>query len=244
VPTGIFNQGLPTSDRSPSPLAWSPSGWKDNAFYVKLCQLTQDALAVSEFVQTGTTAIPVLLFTHDAPCIVFAQSRYEGSIRFTDAASGEFHDFPQLHFGEQFQLVGNVDAAPAISLIPAANVSPIDAEEGERVTGATLTNAVTVSGYAGEIPLADQSLQLEAGGDAPAYISLLAIAQSGVVHGPNSTGEPVAYDGSNVAHASAVSCILRETDYTAAMRTAGNVYTDTNGLIIRIVGLHAIPAAA
>lgn len=240
--TGIFNSGLPLASRSPGGLLFRPNYWADNAFYCKLVQLDQDTLTVSVFNQTGITPIPLFLFMHDAPCMLFAQSRYEGGIRFTDAPTGETYDIPQLHFGEQIQQVGNVDAVPITTVLAAASITPADAEQGERISGNTLTNAVGVTGYAYEIPLLDQSLLDDAGEDVTPSVAVCAIGQSGVVRGPNSTGEPLAYDGTGVAHANATAVILRESDYTQAMRDAGNVYVDTNGLVIRIMGLHSIPA--
>lgn len=238
--TGIFNSGLPLASRSPGGLLFRPNYWADNAFYCKLAQIDQDSLALSAFHQTGTTPIPLLLFMHDAPCILFAQSRYSG-IQLTDAPTGETYDLVQLHFGEQMQQVGNVDAAPITAVLAAASITPIDAEQGERISGSTLTAGVGVTGYAYEIPLLDQSLLDDEGEDVQPSVVVLAVGQSGVVRGPNSTGEPLAYDGTGVAHANATAVILRESDYTQAMRDAGNVYVDTNGLVIRIMGLHSIP---
>jgi len=240
--TGIFNAGFPLASRSPGALLFQPNTWADNAFYCKFAQLDADRLGISAFNQTGVTPIPVVLFMHDAPCMLFAQSRYEGGIVITDAPTGETYTIPQLHFGEQIQQVGDVDAVPITTVLAAASITPADAEQGERINGNTFTNAVPVTGFAYEIPLADQSLVDALDADVQPSIALLAVAQSGVMYGPNSTGEPVAYDGTGVAHADATAVILRESDYTQAMRDAGNVYTDAGGVVIRIMGLHAIPA--
>jgi len=241
VPTGIFNQGLPTVDRSPAPLLWRPSGWADNMFYCPLAELSGDALTTSVFVQTASHPVPLFLFTQDAPCVVSVTSRYAG-VQIVDS-NADTLDVPHLHFFEASQQVGNTDAAPISDIITAAGVVPIDAEEGERITGATATNAVTVSGYAYEIPIADQSLQDSSQDDVEPSLHAFVIAQSGVCAGPNSTGAILAYDGAGVAHVNRAAVILQESDYTAAMRAAGNVYTDTNGLIFRIMGIHAISQA-
>lgn len=240
--TGIFNAGYPLDDRSPAPNLFRPSTWAPNVFFCQLAQLAGDALVASVFNQTGVTPIPVFFFTQDAPCVVMASSRYTG-IRLVDSGADTL-DIPQLHFFEACQQVGNVDAAPITAVLAGASVTPADAEQGERISGNTFTNAVGVTGYAYEIPLLDQSLQDDDPADITPTIHMMVVTQSGVVYGPNSTGTLLSYDGTGVAHADRASVILRESDYTAAMRAAGNVYTDTNGLQFNIMGLHAIPAAA
>ena len=54
---------------------------------------------------------------------------------------------------------------------------------------------------------------------------------------------PLIYNATNTAFLVHNTIILQESDYTAAMRAAGNVYIDPAGQTYYIVGLHAVPAA-
>lgn len=238
--TAILNAGKAVTARAPRAQVNRHGIWETSVTFAKLAQLTADALVPSAFLQNAATAIPVLLFMQDSLALLQAVSFYSNAV-FTDAPSGHTVTFPSLDFNEFMDQIGNVDAAPITSVI--TGVAPIAAQVGERVSGTTPTNAVPITGFAYAINLEDQSLVDNLAADLPALVSLLAISKSGVPHGPLSTGGPLAYDGTGTAFADRTTVILRESDYTQAMRDNGNVYTDTNGLIIDIVGLHAIPAA-
>jgi hypothetical protein len=216
----------------------------------QLCQLTAGNLAASVFLQNAATDVPIFLFTHDAPVSVFGVSRYT-SIRFVDSLAHTY-DVNRLDFGEGAWFHGDAGAAPLSTVLAAASVTggAAGVNVGARVAGNTLTNAVTVQGYPFVIDLQDQSIQDNQPADIDPELFVRVKSRGPSSEAPITTGGLLSYNGAGTvdpataaAYPNRTAVILRETDYTAAMRTANNQLTDGNGLVVDILGLHAIPAA-
>jgi hypothetical protein len=250
VRTHLINVGTALVDRALAPQHFrSPGLWKDSSFKTQLCQLTAGNLAASVFSQTGATAIPVFLFSHDAPVYVQGFSRYTG-IQLVDSNTDTL-DINRLDFLEDTWFHGDAGAAPMNTVLTAASVTggAAGVNVGARVAATTLTNTIQVQGYPFVINLEDQSLQDNGQADIDAGVFLWVESRGVCREGPISTSGLLSYDGTGTvdpataaAYPQRAACILRETDYTAAMRTANNQLTDGNGLVVDILGLHAIPA--
>lgn len=125
------------------------------------------------------------------------------------------------------------------SVSPAASVSFLDATVG----GSDLTVKVgeVGQGYVGTIECSGfpaTSTLLVATGAVP--LDVVVVANGGVVNSPISF-----LDYGTASTASGyLPIILRYSDYTAAIRDAGNVYTTSAGLTYQVVGLYTISAQA
>jgi len=234
MPTGIFNAGYPVLGRSPAPYLYRPSQWSDNVFWVKCVEESGGDLVVSTFVQSLNDYNPILLFCQDRPGILNAATEYVSAVMTDDNA--DTFTVPLWHFWETdiFQVI-NAAIAPVTNLI--TNPVPAAPADGQRITAETATNGVEVSGHLFGVDIQNRDLETALGADLEPNLRVLLVGQSGVQAGPNSTGELVAYDGSGPTFGPADAVILAESDYTQAIRDAGNVVVAGNGTF-RVVGIH------
>lgn len=250
MPTVIINQARSLNHRVPAallrrPTAFPPGAWAPSEFIAQLSQITANEIVASAFLQEAATNIPILLFCQDAPTIVEAQSQYGVA---TVTAAGDTLD--GLNFPEQVLQDGDVDIAPFTTLITAASLGLTSVGPGQFVTGLTPTSGISVSGFMAGIPLVDRSLVDDMAADLTALVTLRCHTRSGVKYGPMGTYGLQNYEGggtndpnTGAAYADRNTVILRVDDYTQAIRDAGNVFTSATGVVTRVVGLHAIPAA-
>lgn len=228
MPTGIFNAGRATAGRAPAPPLRTPYGWSENAYMSKLMVDNAGAAEVATF-DTGAGPIPVFLFLPDYPCAVMARSSHRNVT--IDDSNANTYSGVYIDNVEHFYQLGDMDGALMATIV--ATPVPAAVQPGQICAVTTLTNGLAVKGYGCAIDVLDQSATYT--GDPE--MSLLVIGESGVIAAPQSVGPmhgALTFDQLN-------SIILQESDYTAAMLAADNIWTDTNGDVWKIVGLHVIP---
>lgn len=241
MPTAIINAGKATAERKPTSLLWRPSQWRDNTFHCLFAELSGGNIVASTFVAGDLVVNPFMLFLQDRPGIVDLHSIY-GGVLFTDNNADTFTMNRQDFWEYWVHQVLNMATENIPDII--VNPTPAIVGFGQKVLAETATNGVEVSGFVFTTTVIDRGL-VEAGPVAiEPTLHAAVLAQSGVLHGPNSEGGLTSYDGTATAFATAGAVILRESDYTQAMRTAGNVLTDGNGVVYRILGIHNMTQVA
>ncbi len=246
----VANASQPIPGRlPPAPLLRVPDAYRTTVFHAPLVDFDPINGVVSLFPVPAASLgnpIPVLLFLADFPASLKATSQYLLNRYDTDDAT-TFIVLPQEDFSEVAENFGG-NAVPWDLLWAAlAGVVPAGgADLGQPVRGATLTNALPqVAGYTVQITPVDRSI-LTAGAAAhdADSIRLECTCQGGVIDGRGNgtiseyrgagTVSPVT--GANYPLRAAV--ILRENQYTAAMRAAGNILA-VAGAVVQIVGIFA-----
>jgi hypothetical protein len=232
----------PISERPSLAPYLRPDGQYDiTALHAGLFTLDQDGeLSASQFVQGASTEIVLMLFMADYPVIQEAAAVWD-AVEFVESNGGNL-PVPGYHLLPGMHSVGD-----AGGVIGARLGAFADVDAGELVSGTTLTNAVQVEGYLSQINFPDYSIQVDSS-DVDAEMSCLAISAGAVINGPIGSGNALAYNGANstggpagAAFPNVASVILDESDYTAAIRAANNVFTTPAGVVVHVVGIHEIP---
>jgi hypothetical protein len=205
--------------RSPvAPLQRDRGNWKWSAICASLVTEAQGTVSPAEITddESATAGVNLFLFLHDAPAIVQVDQVYAAVTDGTTTFSG-YSCKPETLTGVN-----------SVAFVTDANDAVVSAEDGEAIKGYTLTNDVQVAGYAvfaGTV----QALSNQAH---DANLEVCAFANSPVIEGRTEFGT----DGETEA----VPAILLESAYTQAIRDAGNLLTDSGGVVYEIVGLYSV----
>lgn len=232
--TAINGSGVGLSGRATTPIYNRTNRtYRTSAFYAELMELSGGELEFSQFTQN--TVVPVLLYLNDYPAVLRGESRYN------DVTHNGGIAFPAgiIHINEDCAHAPRVDVAPFTQVLTTTQTV---VEAGGLVRGTTPTNGVETFGYMAHINV--RLTDFEAG--APENLSLPRVllqahANAAVVDCPAVSGGGVAV-GPSFPLLAPFAVLMRESSYTQAMRDAGDVFVDPNGITVHIVGLHDVSA--
>lgn len=214
---GVENSSLiPERERQAPPWKRPRGNYNDSEIWAALSELSGADVVVSS--HTAGHYVGILLFMQDYPITTRGQSFYTA---FDSPSALNFDDYVEFLVS-----IGNL----AGNLIITPDDASIDLFE--QATGPTLTNLVQIQGYYVYGVILDRTITLAAAAVNPTY-KVRATSEAASVDGaPHFLG---------AANADYTPIILLESDYTAAMRAASNIYT-VGTLRYEIVGLWASEA--
>jgi len=230
----VWNAGRPIASRPGLPIYnRTDRGYRTSAFHCQFLGLNKGAVEDYKFPQGDT--IPFILFLSDYPARMHAYTRYND----VGWASGSALPINVIDLNEDSALAGDVQAAPYTSVITA---TAAQTQMGGLTRGVTPTNGVSIFGYVGHVATRTSNYETnEQGTKCEAYLWMDATACGPVIDNAVSSGGQLAFDPGAQPLPFVTCTILAEPDYTAAMKANNDQFTDANGVVVQIVGLHAQP---
>jgi hypothetical protein len=221
--TAVLNNGEGYQPRSN---LIGTDGWFNTELFAYLADIANDTVSVVALDPTAIASVRKFWFASSGPLSLYARAMYTDTASITDDNTDVHtwvgpHDYP-----DATDIIEAPATVLAWTMMAAAGGS--GTVHGDlRCT--TTTNALTIAGRATTVTCVDRGLV----DDMAAALAFIYVFAGQTGSGAN-YGPPV--DDSGVQAAPAP-ILIPETDYTAAIRAAGNTYTDAAGTW-PVVGLY------